>query len=166
MEFSGLLYSINSILCAPGIDEMAISTQATVHSAGDVVFAIKEIYNWFTSNYLIFIALATIIGGGKFLTVELPGIARIIKDFQTIKDEKRKNDAEITQLELDNLQKAIDIEQRIKETGVDPQILLNNIGILSACRQSMQINPIESLATPITNATDEIVETDDEEQEA
>lgn len=166
MEFSGLLYSINSILCAPGIDEMAISTQATVHSAGDVVFAIKEIYNWFTSNYLIFIALATIIGGEKFLTVELPGIARIIKDFQTIKDEKRKNDAEITQLELDNLQKAIDIEQRIKETGVDPQILLNNIGILSACRQSMQINPIESLATPITNATDEIVETDDEEQEA
>lgn len=79
---------------------------------------------------------------------------------------KRKNDAEITQLELDNLQKAIDIEQRIKETGVDPQILLNNIGILSACRQSMQINPIESLATPITNVTDEIVETDDEEQEA
>lgn len=69
-------------------------------------------------------------------------------------------------MELDNLQKAIDIEQRIKETGVDPQILLNNIGILSACRQSMQINPIESLATPITNATDEIVETDDEEQEA
>lgn len=102
----------------------------------------------------------------EFLTVELPGIARIIKDFQTIKDEKRKNDAEITQLELDNLQKAIDIEQRIKETGVDPQILLNNIGILSACRQSMQINPIESLATPITNVTDEIVETDDEEQEA
>ena len=123
-------------------------------------------YHEFISNYLIFIALATIIGGGKFLTVELPGIARIIKDFQTIKDEKRKNDAEITQLELDNLQKAIDIEQRIKETGVDPQILLNNIGILSACRQSMQINPIESLATPITNVTDEIVETDDEEQEA
>lgn len=30
----------------------------------------------------------------------------------------------------------------------------------------MQINPIESLATPITNVTDEIVETDDEEQEA
>ena len=164
-EFSGLLYSINSILCAPEIDEMAISTQATVHSIGDIVFSIKEIYKWFTSNYLIFIALATILGGGKFLTVELPGIARIIKDFQSIKDEKRKNDAEITKLELENLQKALEIEQRIKENGVDPQALLNNIGILSHCRQSMQINPIESLATPISNTANEITETDDEEQE-
>lgn len=164
-EFSGLLYSINSILCAPNIDEMAVSTQATVHSVGDVVFAIKEIYSWFTSNYIIFIAIAVILGGGKFFTSELPGIAKIIKDFQSIKDEKRKSNAEITKLELDNIEKAIEIQQRMKECGVDPKTLFTSIGILSDCRDSMQIRPIETLPAPISNIEDESSETDDEEQE-
>lgn len=164
-EFSGLLYSINSILCAPNIDEMAVSTQATVHSVGDIVFSIKEIYSWFTSNYLIFIAFVVVLGGGKFFTIKLPGIAQIIKDFQSINNEKRKSDAEIKKLELDNIEKAIQIQKRMKECGVDPETLFSSIGILSDCRNSMEIKPIETLPTLISNTKDTTPETDDEEQE-
>lgn len=77
-ELSGFLYSINTILSTNGVDEHDISAQASVHSVGDIVFTIKNFITWMSSNYIWFIALAAIIGGGKFLTVELPGLPKII----------------------------------------------------------------------------------------
>lgn len=163
-EFSGLLYSINSILCAPEIDEMAISTQATVHSIGDIVFSIKELYHWFSDNYLIFIAFAVVIGGGKFLTVDVPGVPSVIKDFMSIKTEKAKNDAELTKLQLENLEKALEIKKRMEESNVSPEDLKSSIQDLAIFSNSMQIKPISSTSDTslLSNLTEE---TDNEEDE-
>lgn len=165
-EFSGFLYSVNSILCAPEIDEMAISAQASVHSIGDIVFSIKEIYNWFSNNYLILIAIAAVIGGGKFLTVELPGIPSIIKDFISIKNEKARNEAELTKLQLENLEKALEIEERLKQNGVSSDQLIAHLQTLNKCKSSMQIKPIASSCDPSLLLNDEVEETDDAEEES
>lgn len=151
-EFSDFLYGINSILYAPGIEENVISTQASVHSIGDIVFTLKDIYKTCVSNYMLFIALATIIGGGKFLTVKLPGIPAFIKDIMSIKDTKRKNDAEITKLELENVEKAIDLKLKLKENNLTIDDLSTPLELLASCQRSMQIEPIETvqIATPDT----------------
>ncbi len=165
-EFSGFLYSVNSILCAPEIDEMAISAQASVHSIGDIVFSIKEIYNWFSNNYLILVAIAVVIGGGKVLTAELPGIPSIIKDFISIKNEKARNEAELTKLQLENLEKALEIEERLKQNGVSSDELIAHLQTLNKCKSSMQIKPIVSSCNPSLLSTDEVEETDDAEEES
>lgn len=151
-EFSDFLYGINSILYAPGIEENVISTQASVHSIGDIVFTLKDIYKTCVSNYMLFIALATIIGGGKFLTAKLPGIPAFIKDIMSIKDTKRKNDAEITKLELENMEKAIDLKLKLKENNLTIDDLSTPLELLASCQRSMQIEPIETvqIATPDT----------------
>lgn len=163
-EFSGFLYSVNSILSASGIDEMAISTQASVHSEGDIVFTIKEIYNWFSNNYLALIAIAVVLGGGKFLTVELPGIPNIIKTILSIKTEHEKNKEELKGMQLDNLNKALELHEKLSRSGVSLETLEGSVEILSHCRDTMQITPIETCTEPPINSS-EIEETDDEESE-
>lgn len=163
-EFSAFLYSINSILYAPGIEDNVISTQASVHSIGDIVFTLKEAYNTCVSHYMIFIAFAAIIGGGKFLTVQLPGIPSFIKDVMSIKDTKRKNDAEITKLELENMEKAIELKLKLKDNNLTIEDLSTPLELLESCQRSMQIEPIQpaQLATSdiLPEATQEADESD------
>lgn len=166
-ELSGFLYSINTILSTDGIDEHDISAQASVHSVGDIVFTIKNVLSWMSSNYIWFIALAVIIGGGKFLTVELPGLPKIIKDFISIKSEKEIKDAELTEKRLENYNKAFELRKKMQASGIslsELESLEAPLEILSSYSASMQITPIntarETNATPIP----ESFETDNEEE--
>lgn len=120
-----------------------------------------------SSNYIWFIALAVIIGGGKFLTVELPGLPKIIKDFISIKSEKEIKDAELTEKRLENYNKAFELRKKMQASGIslsELESLEAPLEILSSYSASMQITPIntarETNATPIP----ESFETDNEEE--
>ena len=163
-EFSGFLYSINSILSASGIDEMAISTQASVHSEGDIVFTIKEIYNLLSNNYLSLVAIAVVLGGGKFLTVELPGIPNVIKNILSIKTEHEKHKEELKGIKLDNMNKAIEFYDKLSKSGVSLETLENSVDILTNCRDTMQITPIETVPNvPVISSDTEETENEDVE---
>lgn len=166
-ELSGFFYSLNTILSSKGIDEHDLSAQASVHSIGDIVFTIKDAMTWLSSNYLWFIAIAAIIGGGKFLTVELPGISKIIKDFISIKADKDQKTAELVGIKLENYNKALELQKKMKETGVnlsDLESLVNPLELLSECSSSMQIVPLSTVEETDIATISESFETDNEEE--
>lgn len=166
-ELSGFLYSINAILSSNEMDEYDISTQASIHSAGDIVFTIKNAILWLSSNYLWFVAIAAIIGGGKFLSVELPGIAKIIKDFVSIKSEKDLKDAEIAEKKLENYSKALKLRKEMLDSGItisDLENLEKPLELLSAYSTSMQIIPINTIEETDINTITNSFETDNEEE--
>lgn len=157
-EFSGFLYSMNSILGNMNLDNNIITTQASVHSVGDIVF---NIYKSLADNYLILIAIAVILGGGNFLTVELPGIPAVLQKILSIKTNHQKEQAELDSIKLENLNKALDIKKKLNDANLTLDDL-NNIKLLADCSKSMKIIPIENLSEPtVPENTD--VQTDDEE---
>ncbi len=166
-EFSGFLYSVNTLLSLTGFDEHNISTQASVHSVGDIVFTIKEAMSWLSSNYLWFVAIVAVIGGGKFLTVDLPGIPQIIKDFISIKTEKDLKEAELTGIKLENYQKAIELKKKMLEAGInahDLEDIETPLSLLSDCSASMQIVPLNTVNEVNIPIIEPSVETDNEEE--
>lgn len=166
-EFSGFLYSVNTILSTNGIDEKDVSTQASVHSVGDIVFTIRDAITWISSNYLWFVAIAAVIGGGKFLSVELPGIAQIIKDFLAIKEEHDIKKAELTGIQLENYSKALDLKRKMLESGMNLSDLENieePLKMLAAYSSSMQIVPLNTVGETNIPAMPAFVETDNEEE--
>ncbi len=163
-EFSGFLYSINSILSSTGIDEHALSTQASVHSVGDIVFNIKNLYTWLSDNYLFLVAIVVALGGGKFLTVELPGIPKIIKDILSINVAHKKEKAELRGLKLDNMKKQLEIREKIASLNISVDELTVPIDTLSTCSKSMEIKPIENISEPPIAVSEKIVPSDNEEE--
>lgn len=167
-EFSGFLYSVNDILTATNIDEHDISTQASIHSVGDIVFTIKNIMAYLSDNYLWFVALVMIVGGGKALSIELPGLLGIIKQFISLKHDVQKNQAEADREKYDNYLKALELKTKMEESGVTLDELANlesSIDMLSKCRKSMDITPISH--TEDFSLDDYVVttsESDDEEE--
>lgn len=167
-EFSGFLYGINSILSASGIDEHNISTQASVHSEGDIVFTIlKEGITFLSNHYIWFIAIAAILGGGKFLSVELPGLPKIIKDFMSIKSEKEVQEANLKGLQLENYKKALELKEKMLADNVsvsELENILHHLETVSECSSSMQIVPLSNDVSPSITIVSEAFETDDEEE--
>lgn len=155
-EFSGFLYSINQILSYADIAESSISTQASVHSVGDIVFNLKNGYQWLSDNYLCLVALIVVLGGGKFLTVQLPGVAQIIKDFLSIKTDSEKKQAELRGMELDNAQKELEIIKKLKALNIPLDSLDSSLKTLAECSKSMQIEPINKIESPVIDSPSEL----------
>lgn len=163
-ELSGFLYSVNSILSSTGIDENAISTQASVHSVGDIVFTIKNLYTWAADNYLFFIALAVILGGGKVLTIELPGVPQIIKNILSIKTTHAKEKEALTERKLQNIEKMVELQEKLTEKNIDINSLISSLEILANCSSSMQIQPLEAISEPSIEDASIVSPSDNEEE--
>ncbi len=155
---------MNSILSSTGIDENAISTQASVHSVGDIVFTIKNLYTWAADNYIFFIALAVIFGGGKFLGIELPGIPRILKDILSIKTTHAKEKEELAEHKLQNIEKMVELQEKLSEKNIDINSLISSLEILTNCSSSMQIQPLEAITEPSIEDASIVSPSDNEEE--
>ena len=113
------------------------------------------------------IALAVIIGGGKFLTVEFPGIPKIIKDFISIKTEKEIKEAELTGIKLENYEKALELKNKMEKSGISLsgiENLVSPLELLAACSSSMQIVPLNTIEETDISIIDDSYETDNEEE--
>lgn len=161
-DFSGFLYYVTRLLSCAYENEDAISTQASVHSIGDFIFQMQDLIAGPSKDYLFFIALAIILGGGKLGKNELPGIAKTIKSFANIPHELKMNKQELTEKKLENLNQAIEIKKKLDASGIsldELQIIADNL-ITSSSK--MKISPIKHNNIIPDSSELQNVETDDE----
>lgn len=163
-EFSGFIYAMNCILSSPNMDESAISIQTSVHSVGDIVITLKEAATWLSQNYLWFVGIAAVIGGGKFAGCELPGIVKIFSDAISLKNKRKLEQAQIEEKNLENLQKKVDIAKAITSTNENPEHFLRCLELLGVSGASMQIRPYDTIDAPTITSSSEPNKSDDEEQ--
>lgn len=165
-DFSGFLYSVTSLLSDKEVEEKNISTQASIHSPGDIVFSIKAIMEFLSEHYIWFIAFIVVLGGGKFLTVDLPGIPKILKDIIILLHENERQKNEMRNQQLEFHLKALELANRLKEADFTIQDLENlekNINTLTACSNAMAITPynqtndisLEDYALSVSDANDD-----------
>ncbi|MDD6217590.1 MAG: hypothetical protein PUB28_12765 [Roseburia sp.] len=164
-DFSGFLYYVTKLLSCAYKNEEAISTQASVHSVGDFIFQIPDLIAVPSKDYLFFIALAVILGGGKFGKNELPGIAKTIKSFINIPHEMKMNEQKLTEKKLKNLDMAIEIKKKLDASGISPDELQVISDTLITSSTKMKIEPIKHNNVIPDSSDLQNTETDDESEE-
>lgn len=152
-EFSGLIYSANEILSMSVPDENLISTQASVHSVGDVVFNIVKIMS---EHQAFFIIILLLLCGGKGLSIELPGIAKVISSILSIKVDHDIKKEKLTGKKLDNYNAAYELVKKLEKDGITLEQLddfKKNMATFEKCSHSMQVKSNHS-SQPISYDSD------------
>lgn len=161
-ELTKFLYGVTDSLSTI-IPEENISTKLALESPGDIVINIKNIFDFVCDNYLPIIGIIVFLGGGSFLTVKLPGVPQIIKDILSIKTDIQMKKADLEGIELDNMNKKLDIFNKLKQAGIDPSSFDSSLNLLNDCSKSMEIKVTEELP-PIPSSADEQNSDEDDEQ--
>jgi len=159
---SGVLYGATNYLCDIGINEAKISAQVNINSPGPIDFSIVDIYNWFSTNYLPIFGLFVVAGGGSFLTFKLPGVPQIIKDILTVPNEIRKSKSEAEKLELEVMQKKLELVEKIKSAGINPADLSKSLNDIICNAAALDVQPIETVDI---NPNDVAEPSEEDEQE-
>ena len=159
LELSKFLYGVTDSL-ASIIPQETISTKLALESPGDIVI---NIFNFICDNYLPIIAMIVFLGGGSFLTIKLPGVPQIIKDILSIKSDQQMKKAELKGIELDNLNKKLDLYNRLIQAGIDPASFDKSLSLLNDCAKSMEIKVTEALPPIPSPATEQNIDEDDEQ---
>lgn len=164
-DFSGFLYWETELLSHACNNQDAITTQASVHSIGDFIFQLQDLIAAPSNHYLFFIALAVILGGGKFGKAELPGIAKTICSLGKIRSDIRMNNEKLKEQQLENAEKSLEIKKKLDEAGVTPQELQMIANSLITSSTTMKISPIkhDDIIPDSSDLQDD--ETDDESEE-
>ncbi len=168
-ELSRMLYG--TIDCLAMItDEHKISTQLALQSEGDIVFFLQNAFNLLVESKTLLIGLVVLIGGGNFLSVQLPGVPKIIENILSIKpdvelktEEIKKARLENESLAIDNLNKKYELMEKLKKEGVDIPTLLADFDQIAKSQQTMQIRPPENEVLIPSDVTDSEVPEDDEQ---
>ena len=159
LELSKFLYGVTDSLSSI-IPQETISTKLALESPGDIVI---NIFNFICDNYLPIIAMIVFLGGGSFLTIKLPGVPQIIKDILSIKSDQQMKKAELKGIELDNLNKKLDLYNRLIQAGIDPASFDKSLSLLNDCAKSMEIKVTEALPPIPSPATEQNIDEDDEQ---
>lgn len=160
---SKLLYSVTEFLCGLGVDENQISIQININSPGPIDFLITNVYDFLKNNYLPLLGLLVVLGGGSFLSFKLPGMPQIIKDFFSISHKIKREKLENQSLELDILNKRMDLIERAEKNGIDIEKLKENLAIVNSSAKDLQINPIENEDVTEEAITDIVTEDESDE---
>lgn len=161
---SGILYGTTNYLCDIGIGEPKISTQVNISSPGPIDFSIIDIYNWLKLNYLPLLGILAIAGGGSFLTFKFPGVPQVIKDIFTIPDEIKKKKLETEKVELEVIEKKIEIIERIKSSGINPEDLKKSIDVIMDSTTELDVQPIEAMDVSPTDIAESSEEDESEDE--
>ena len=161
---SGILYGTTNYLCDIGIGEPKISTQVNINSPGPIDFSIIDIYNWLKLNYLPLLGILAIAGGGSFLTFKFPGVPQVIKDIFTIPDEIKKKKLETEKVELEVIEKKIEIIERIKSSGINPEDLKKSIDVIMDSTTELDVQPIEAMDVSPTDIAESSEEDESEDE--
>lgn len=168
-EFSGLLYSTSALLSLTDVPEENISTQASIHSLGDIVFTLKDGYQFLCDHSFGLCLLLLILIGGKGCGFELPGLAKTILNYKDINNAMRKSDAEASIAEseakikeLECAEKFLQFEQELKNKNMDPDEFYSHLDSLTKFSKSMQISD-KLPSTANLSSSDVECKTDDEE---
>ncbi len=124
------------------VPEEHISTQVSLNSPGDITFLLDQAKNFLSSNWTVIFGILVALGGGSAFSFKLPGLIEIIKSIFTAKDEYRLKHAEADEKELQVLEKKLELYNKIKDSGIDPEALNNPIDALASGCSALEVAPI------------------------
>lgn len=168
-ELSGLLYS-NTECLSKIIDEDKISTQVSLNSPGDAIYILEDIYTFAKDNWAAIFGLLVFLGGGSALSFHVNGIIDVIKSILSAPADIRIKKATATEKELEVLNKKLEIYEKIKASGINPEDLAEPLDTLYKNTMSLETKPIvlqtnSASILPPAGAEFEIVDLDDEPEE-
>lgn len=170
-ELNRLIYGNIECLCSI-IPEDYISTQIDLHSPGDVIYMLENIYDFAKDNWTVIFALLIFFGGGSALSFKVPGLIDIIKNILSTPEELRTkrldNDYKALQIEAQELEiqnKRLELQRKLMDSGISPETLVEPLRAVTESTSSLQAEPI-ILGEPFTISEDnENEESSDIEEE-
>lgn len=140
-ELSGLIYGNTECLCMI-IQEENISTQMALNSPGDAVYLLEKAYELARDNWVVVFGLLVFIGGGSALTFRVPGVIEVIKKVLLLPADVKTKKLENQEKEIDIQLKRLELHEKIKSTGANPEDLINPLEALSKSSSSLIAEPI------------------------
>lgn len=159
-ELSQLIYGNTECLCSI-ISEERLSTQMNLNSPGDVVYILKEAYEFAKENWAMIFGLLVFLGGGSALSFNVPGIIDIIKNIACLPQDIKSKELENESRELEIIKKRLEINEKIKASGIDPQSLVNPLEAIVNSTTSLKAEPIK-----ISEDSASMIVSDDEDEES
>lgn len=140
-SINSLLYGATEFLSSI-VPEKNISAQVTLNSPGDVIFLLDQVKDFLTNNWTAIFGILVLLGGGSAFSFKLPGVIEIIKSILSAKDEYRLKHAEADEKELQVLEKKLEVYNKIKDSGVDPESLRGPVDALASGCAALEVEPI------------------------
>lgn len=140
-SINNLLYGATEFLSSIA-PEKNISAQVTLNSPGDVIFLLDQVKDVLTNNWAVIFGILVLLGGGSAFSFKLPGVIEIIKSILSVKDEYRLKHAEADEKELQVLEKRLEIYNKIKDSGIDPESLRGPVDALASGCAALEVEPI------------------------
>lgn len=140
-ELAGLLYA-NTECLSMITDENYISTQMALNSPGEAIYMLEQIYTFAKENWAILFGLLVFLGGGSALSFHVPGIVDIIKNIINAPTDIKIKKMEAEEKELTIITKRLEVYEKLKSSGVDPEKLQQPLNTLHMYTQSLKAEPI------------------------
>lgn len=137
-ELGNILYGTTDLLAQVAQDEQ-ISTQVSLNSPGDIVFYIQTFCK---ENWTYAFGLLILLGGGSALTFKVPGIIDIIKSILNAPLERQEKKAAADLKTLEVFEKKLEIYEKIKASGINPETLKQPIEAIASACSTLQVEPI------------------------
>lgn len=165
-ELSRLIYGNTECLCSI-IDEDNLSTQMDLHSPGDAIYMLENAFNFAVDNWAYIFGLLIFLGGGSALSFKVPGLIDIIKNIISAPEEIRAKKLDNDTKEVELQAKRLELNQKLKDSGINPESLLEPLKAVVESTSSLQAEPItlgkEAIISAPTDSEDE--ESNDTEDE-
>lgn len=140
-ELAGLLYA-NTECLSMLTDENYISTQIALNSPGEAIYMLEKIYTFAKENWGVLFGLLVFLGGGSALSFHVSGIVDIIKNIINAPAEIRIKKMEAEEKELAVITKRLEVYDKLKSSGIDPEKLQQPLSTLNKYTQSLKTEPI------------------------
>ena len=140
-SINSLLYGATEFLSSI-VPEKNISTQVTLNSPGDIIFLLDQVKDFLTNNWTVIFGILVLLGGGSAFSFKLPGIIEIIKSILSAKDDYRLKHAEADEKELQVLEKKLELYNKIKASGINPEALRGPVDALASGCVALEVEPI------------------------
>lgn len=159
-ELSSFIYANTECLCTI-MPEDNLSIQTELHSPGDIIYFLKDMYSVAKDNWGIVLGLLVMLGGGSALSFKVPGLIDIIKNAllipQEIKSKKLENDTKEVELQL----KRLELQKNLKDSGINPESLITSLDSIIENTSSLRVEPIN-----LENSSEEIPSAISENEES
>lgn len=140
-ELSELIYG-NVECLSQIIPEDCISTQISLHSPGDAVYILEKAYEVVKNNWFILFGLLVFLGGGSALSFKVNGLIEIIKNIVMAPLELKQKKLEIEEKELNVQSKRLEIYNKFKESGIDPNDIIEPLTMIHNSAIKLKAEPI------------------------
>lgn len=96
-----------------------------------------------TKSICIIFGILVILTGGEFKDLKLNGIPQIIRDIKTVQVDVEVKKQELKGIELQNLEKEIEIYNTLQESDININKLIKNIDEINEIRERLEVGEVE-----------------------